>query len=100
MGFEPRTPGRKANTIITELKRILPNAVVKFCIQILKQPCLKEWSPVRKSKISVFQTKDRGIRRQKVFFNPTLVLYFRNYESSKAITIARWPSASGAKNKN
>ena len=28
--FEPRTPGRNANTIFTELKRILPNAVVRF----------------------------------------------------------------------
>ena len=32
MGFEPRMPGRKANTITTELKRILPNAVVRYCI--------------------------------------------------------------------
>ena len=48
-GFEPRTPGRKANTITTELKRILPNAVVRYCISIRKQPCLKEWSPVTKA---------------------------------------------------
>ena len=39
-------PGRKANTITTELKRILSNAVVRFCIEIRKQPCLREWSPV------------------------------------------------------
>ena len=38
MGFEPWTPGRKANTIITKLKRILSNAVVR--------PFLKEWSPL------------------------------------------------------
>ena len=31
-GFEPGTPGRKAITITTELKRILPNAVVRYCI--------------------------------------------------------------------
>ena len=30
--FEPVTPGRKANTITTELKRILPNAFVMYCI--------------------------------------------------------------------
>ena len=30
-GFEPRTLGRKANTITTELKR-LSNAVVRYCI--------------------------------------------------------------------
>ena len=45
-GFESGTPGRKANTITTELKRILFNAVVRYCISIGKQPCLKEWSPV------------------------------------------------------
>ena len=32
MEFEPRMPGRKANTITTELKRILPNAVVRYCL--------------------------------------------------------------------
>ena len=37
---------RKANTITTELRRILPNAVVRYCIKIKKQPCLKEWPPV------------------------------------------------------
>ena len=31
-GFEPGTPRRKANTITTELKRIHPNAVVRYCI--------------------------------------------------------------------
>ena len=31
-GFEPGTLGRKANTITTELKRILPNEVVGHCI--------------------------------------------------------------------
>ena len=31
-GFEPGRPGRKANTINTELKRILSNAVVRYCI--------------------------------------------------------------------
>ena len=31
-GFEPGTPGRKVNTITSELKRILPNAVVRYCI--------------------------------------------------------------------
>ena len=45
-GFEPRMPGRKANTITTELKGILPNEVFKYCIQIGQQPCLKEWSLV------------------------------------------------------
>ena len=30
--FEPWTPRRKANTTIAELKRILPNAVVRYCI--------------------------------------------------------------------
>ena len=30
--FEPRTPARKGNTMTTELKRILPYAVVKYCI--------------------------------------------------------------------
>ena len=29
--------------------------------------------------------KDNGIRRKKVLLNPTLVLYFRNYESSNKI---------------
>ena len=37
---------RKANTITTELKRILFNTIVRYCIYIRKQPCLKEWSPV------------------------------------------------------
>ena len=31
-GFEPGPPGLSANTITTELKRILPNAVVRYCI--------------------------------------------------------------------
>ena len=31
-GFEPGIPGRKANTITSELKRILSNAVVRYCI--------------------------------------------------------------------
>ena len=30
--FEPRTPGGKVNTITTELKRILLNAVVRYSI--------------------------------------------------------------------
>ena len=43
-GFEPGMPGRKANTITTELKRILPNALVRYRIQSGKQPYMKEWS--------------------------------------------------------
>ena len=31
-GLEPWTPGRKANTITTELKRILSSAVARYCI--------------------------------------------------------------------
>ena len=31
-GFEPGTPRRKANTIATELKIILPYAVLRYCI--------------------------------------------------------------------
>ena len=31
-GFEPGKPGRKADTITTELKRILSNAFVRYCI--------------------------------------------------------------------
>ena len=31
-GYEPGIPRRKANTITTELKKILPNAVVRYCI--------------------------------------------------------------------
>ena len=31
-GFEPETPGQKANTITTELKRILTNDIVRYCI--------------------------------------------------------------------
>ena len=31
-GFEAGTPGRKANTITTELKIILSNGVVRYCI--------------------------------------------------------------------
>ena len=38
----------KADTITTELKRSLSNAVIRYCIEIGKQPCLKEWSPVTK----------------------------------------------------
>ena len=30
--FEPGTPGRKANSITTELYRILPNTAVRYCI--------------------------------------------------------------------
>ena len=45
--FEPGTPGRKDNTITTELKRNLPSAVVRYCISIGKQPCLKECSSVK-----------------------------------------------------
>ena len=45
-GFKPGTPGRKANTITTELKRILSNTVVRYCIKIRKQQCLKEWFPI------------------------------------------------------
>ena len=40
-GFEPGTPERNANTITTELKRILPNAVVRYCILIERQPCFE-----------------------------------------------------------
>ena len=32
VGFEPGMPGSKANIITTELKRILPNAVVRYYI--------------------------------------------------------------------
>ena len=32
MGFESRMPRRKANTITTELKGILSDAVVRYCI--------------------------------------------------------------------
>ena len=46
MGFDPGTPRRKADTITTELKRILANAAVRYCTYIGKQPYLKEWSPV------------------------------------------------------
>ena len=38
------------------------------------------------SKISVFQTKDNGICRQKVRFNPSLLLDFGNYENSNVRT--------------
>ena len=31
-GFAPGTPERKANTVTTELKRILSNAIVRYCI--------------------------------------------------------------------
>ena len=31
-GLEPGPPGRQANTITTVLKRILSNAVVRYCI--------------------------------------------------------------------
>ena len=31
-GFEPGPPGWIANTITTELKKFLPNAVVRYCI--------------------------------------------------------------------
>ena len=30
--YESGTPGRKANTITTERKKILSNAVVRYCI--------------------------------------------------------------------
>ena len=40
--FEPGTLRRKANAI----KRILPNAAVRYCISTGMQPWLKEWSPV------------------------------------------------------
>ena len=40
------TPKVNKCTIITELKRILSNAVVRYCISIGKQPCLKKWSPI------------------------------------------------------
>ena len=46
MGFEQRPGEPKANTITTELRRILPNAVVRYRIEIGKQPCMKEWSPL------------------------------------------------------
>ena len=46
--FEPGTPGENANTITTELKRILSNSVVWYCIQIRIKPCMKEEGiPVR-----------------------------------------------------
>ena len=56
MGFEPGMPGQKANTIATELKRIFPNAVVRYCI-IGKQPYMKEWSPVTTIVVEMFQLK-------------------------------------------
>ena len=31
-GFEPGPSACKANTITTELKRVLPDAVVRYCI--------------------------------------------------------------------
>ena len=34
--------------------------------------------------------KDNGIRRQKVLLNPTLVLYFGRYKSSKVCTKSVW----------
>ena len=34
----------------------------------------------------LFQTKDHGIRRQKLLLNPSLVLYFGNYGSSNLRT--------------
>ena len=30
-GFDPGKPGRKANTITNELKRILPKALIDYC---------------------------------------------------------------------
>ena len=54
------TLGRKISTITTELKRILPNAVVRYCIEIGKQPCLKEWPPV-----TLFGKIDRKNRSEK-----------------------------------
>ena len=48
-GFEPGAPGRKAtNAITTELQGIALNTVVRYCIYIGRQPCLKEWSPIIK----------------------------------------------------
>ena len=37
IGFEPGTPGQKANTITTEQKRILPNAVVRYRVQRISE---------------------------------------------------------------
>ena len=45
-GFEARMSGRKVNTITTDLKGILLNAVVWCCISIGMNLCMKEWSPV------------------------------------------------------
>ena len=54
-GFESGTPGRKASTITTELKGILSKVVLRYCIQIRKQPCLKEWSLITSAlEISLF----------------------------------------------
>ena len=36
---------------------------------------------VLKSKMSVFQTRDNGVSRQKVRLNPSLVLYFGSYKN-------------------
>ena len=40
IGFESGTPGRKANTITTELKRILPNAVRRLSVTLSYVPVL------------------------------------------------------------
>ena len=47
---------------------------------------LRTFTKKQNSTVSVFQTKDNGIRRQKVLLNPTLVLYFENYASSNMST--------------
>ena len=68
IGFEPGTPGRKADTITTEPKRILFNAVVRHCIQIGKQPSLKEWFPVTHTLLKSSFIDEGNPIRQKVHF--------------------------------
>ena len=52
----------------TELKRILSNAVVRYCISIGKQPCLKEWSLVTHPLLKSSFIDDGKPIRQKVHF--------------------------------
>ena len=68
IGFEPGTSGQKANTITTELKKILSYAAVRYCIKIGKQPCLKEWSSVTHPHLKSSFIDDGKRFRQKVHF--------------------------------
>ena len=58
-GFEPRTPGRKANTITTELKRILPTQLLGILFKSGSSHCLKEWSPVTLLQDALYQASHR-----------------------------------------